>query len=100
MKRDDESVGDGGSSDVEGEGGFKMTLLEDAAQDTVIEHRDNDNVNIKQNVHHSEFNITKTLPQRDRMYTENFKLLKEHLNSWNPSLSKGKCQMCGKITYA
>jgi len=31
--------------------------------------------------------------------TGDFKLLKEHLNSWNSSLTKERCQMCGKITY-
>ena len=32
--------------------------------------------------------------------TGSFKVLKEHLNSWNPSSTKGRCQMCGNVTYA
>ena len=34
------------------------------------------------------------------MCSDNFKLLKEHLNSFSNSSTKGKCQMCGQVTYA
>ena len=34
------------------------------------------------------------------MCSDNFKLLKEHLNSYSNSSTKGKCQMCGHITHA
>ena len=34
------------------------------------------------------------------MCSDNFKLLKEHLNSFCNSSTKGKCQMCGQVTYA
>ena len=48
--KDDDSVGDGGSSDAEGEGEFEVGILEGAAFDTAVERRDNDNNNIEENV--------------------------------------------------
>ena len=32
--------------------------------------------------------------------SDNFKLLKEHLNSFSNSSTKGKCQICGKVMHA
>ena len=41
-KADNDSVGDGGSSDVEGDGEFERTLLKEDAQQAFIERRDHD----------------------------------------------------------
>ena len=59
-KNDDDSVGDGGLSDAEGEGEFELSLLEGAAYDTAIKRRDNDNNNIEENLNHSGQNFTKS----------------------------------------
>ena len=61
-KADNKSVGDGGSSDAEGDGEFECSVLEEGAQQAAIERRDNDNANIEENVINTDFNYTKSLP--------------------------------------
>ena len=61
-KADNESVGDGGFSDAEGDRKFERSLLEEGAQQASIERRDNDNANIEENIIDMDFNYTKSLP--------------------------------------
>ena len=60
--KDDDSVGDGGSSDAEGDGEFEVGILEGAAFDTAVERRDHDNNNIEENVQDVDENFTRSLP--------------------------------------
>ena len=59
---DEESVGNGDSSDAEGEGEFERTLLEEGALRASIEQRDHDNASIEENILDKNFDFTKTLP--------------------------------------
>ena len=60
--KDDDIVGNGGSSGREGKGEFEVGILEGAAFDTNVEQRDNDNNNIKENVLDCNENYTLSLP--------------------------------------
>jgi hypothetical protein len=66
---DNESVGDGSSSDAEGDGEFACSVLEEGAQQAAIERRDNDNANIEENVIDTDFNYTKSLPGAPQDWT-------------------------------
>lgn len=61
-RKDDDSVGDEGSLDAEGKGGFEVGLLEEAAFETVLKQRDNDNSSIEENVQDCDENYTRCLP--------------------------------------